>query len=1190
MNQQRKYFRHSIIQLEVIFEELSGDIAALEELEEELKHRKTQRSRKLLAKVKEELGICASDHSNYTKHGNAADEPTFESELSAQPQKTSTTESISELVESEYVRRGADLIVNEECINWDEEFSNLPKVSQPSEEVRNDNLEGDAIDILEAWMTIESFTPQTYKKPQDLKGGGSVAFLKEGEPWFKNEKSRPRCNLYYVVYIGAIKLDPASEKLLQIYQDERVERPNQVGSAALGAILVNKHGVPVPETGIALSSFGWAYGQALSGNLEQVKHWESAEEILCEKMESLVYLKDENDQDIPLSIQQLNKVFNWYVKVCNIPANDVVEPTFAIRLYQPFSKGEPETPLLNSFFLSDLQWAASMVRDRSENAALSRYLSKEPPQHPVDLLHDKSQLEYILEPKYTPLARWPSRGRFPLVLLQQTAVNLTNRVLKQQGLFSVNGPPGTGKTTLLRDVVANNVLARAVELFKFENIDDAFEHSGQIKMGKGFVHLYKLADSIRGHEMLVASSNNKAVENISQELPLASQVADDVSGFNYFKTISDALTEEQEGTWGIVAAVLGNAKNRSNYIDKAWWDDNTGLKTYFGAITGQVSRDPDDYEDGKVPEVIDGCDAPQNQEQAQQRWVKARTEFKSAYQRSHQANELAQKALEAIRFLAKFIKQKEMLESELLKQKETFQSYMTEVGQIQKELSDAQSLSVTNKNKIDHHQSLKLGFFMRLFFRRRWLEWNVELRELNTIFKNSEQREKQLGSELSVVNTRLQQSEDMVLSLQSKLSNLNQQREDAITDIDNAKEICGDKLVTTDLWAHSHEEQQVFAPNFIDAAHRWRDDLFVQSIKLHKAFIDVAAKQIRQNLSAFFFVLSNGKLPEGKKGMLAHLWSTAFILTPVISTTFASVSRMLKGLPIDSLGWLLIDEAGQAVPQAAVGAMLRSKRVVAVGDPLQIEPVVTLPMTLIEGICKHHKVDPYNWGAPYASVQVVSDRANKFGASIPRDMGEIRIGSPLLVHRRCENPMFKISNQIAYNRQMVFATQVKESSLTEVLGDSQWFDVQGSAQEKWCPEEGDYVAEMVLSCAEKLGEKLDLFIISPFKIVEINMRKRMLRETQKLQEFGISDPESWIYEHIGTVHTFQGREAQGVILILGAPSISQDGARAWATSNVNLLNVAVSRAKQNFYVVGNYQLWSQIGNMKVVSRNLLNGK
>ncbi len=100
------------------------------------------------------------------------------------------------------------------------------------------------------------------------------------------------------------------------------------------------------------------------------------------------------------------------------------------------------------------------------------------------------------------------------------------------------------------------------------------------------------------------------------------------------------------------------------------------------------------------------------------------------------------------------------------------------------------------------------------------------------------------------------------------------------------------------------------------------------------------------------------------------------------------------------------------------------------------------------------------------------------------------------------------------------------------------------------------------------------------------MRRRMEKETELLKQYGIENPGAWIVDSIGTVHTFQGKEAQGVILLLGAPSPTQNGARNWATTNVNLLNVAVSRAKQNFYVVGNHKLWSEMGNMKVVSRYL----
>lgn len=57
----------------------------------------------------------------------------------------------------------------------------------------------------------------------------------------------------------------------------------------------------------------------------------------------------------------------------------------------------------------------------------------------------------------------------------------------------------------------------------------------------------------------------------------------------------------------------------------------------------------------------------------------------------------------------------------------------------------------------------------------------------------------------------------------------------------------------------------------------------------------------------------------------------------------------------------------------------------------------------------------------------------------------------------------------------------------------------------------------------------------------------------------------------------QGREADAVILVLGVPATHQAGARNWAGGRPNILNVAVTRAKEALYVVGNRSLWNKAG-------------
>lgn len=361
-----------------------------------------------------------------------------------------------------------------------------------------------------------------------------------------------------------------------------------------------------------------------------------------------------------------------------------------------------------------------------------------------------------------------------------------------------------------------------------------------------------------------------------------------------------------------------------------------------------------------------------------------------------------------------------------------------------------------------------------------------------------------------------------------------------------------------------------------------------QQLNCIKLFIDAAAEPIRHNLGVFMRLLSNNNSscisPKVRAKFIKDLWSTFFLVVPSVSTTFASVSRMLQDLPLSTLGWLLIDEAGQATPQAAVGAIMRSKRAIITGDPIQIEPVVTLSSKLTKAICQEFEVDANRFNAPEASAQTLADKASSYFAQFDiKDNGRRKVGLPLLVHRRCTDPMFSIANIIAYGGLMVQGKATSHSPVGKCLGGPTWFDITGKDIEKWCPEEGAKVLELLYRLKNATIEP-KLYIVTPFRKVADNLRKIIIDSKILYGWLAPEKIDSWPFHHIGTVHTLQGREAEAIIFVLGAQNSS--GAREWAGCAPNLLNVAVTRAKEVMYVIGNRNSWKHHGVFKELHNSI----
>ncbi|HVW69196.1 MAG TPA: AAA domain-containing protein, partial [Steroidobacteraceae bacterium] len=485
--------------------------------------------------------------------------------------------------------------------------------------------------------------------------------------------------------------------------------------------------------------------------------------------------------------------------------------------------------------------------------------------------------------------------------------------------------------------------------------------------------------------------------------------------------------------------------------------------------------------------------------------------------------------------------------------------------------------------------ALRPGFFARLFATRRYRDWRTRAEAAThqvdaALAVASEATRRHADAERAEKSLR-----DQLRAIDSECAALTKKSQEKNATIEAGREIAGDSFPDDAFWNLEDAVRQRASPWLGPTLQAARDRLFCDSFALHRAFIDLNARYLRHNLNVAMALLRGHPLDAKQEPCRRSIWSSLFLVVPVISTTFASVARLFGPLGREQLGWLLIDEAGQATPQAAVGAIWRASRVVSIGDPLQIEPVVTTPPRLVTALLKEFGVDSQIWAAPQVSVQVLADRMSWLGTSLRSVAGDVWVGSPLRVHRRCEQPMFAISNQIAYGGMMIYATSEKPSRLGGILGPSAWFSIAtNDFQGKWSEAEAAAAMGLLLRVLDAGETEPDLYFISPFRMVATRLAEKIQHHPRIGGALG-GNRRKWVRERVGTVHKFQGKEAEAVVLVLGAADPSLGGSRRWAGNSPNLLNVAVSRAQRRLYVVGSRTVWRDAGVFEVLNLSIPDG-
>ncbi|MFD8544290.1 AAA domain-containing protein [Streptomyces sp. NPDC059649] len=261
---------------------------------------------------------------------------------------------------------------------------------------------------------------------------------------------------------------------------------------------------------------------------------------------------------------------------------------------------------------------------------------------------------------------------------------------------------------------------------------------------------------------------------------------------------------------------------------------------------------------------------------------------------------------------------------------------------------------------------------------------------------------------------------------------------------------------------------------------------------------------------------------------------------------------------------VVIDEASQCSIPSVLPLLFRAKRALIIGDPMQLGhiPGITAEQErqarVRAGLSAAQLEDHRLTYHVYASYHAAAQHGD---AALLLDE-----------HYRCHPQIADLVNRYCYTGQLQVLTDVRDqipavdpvgaADPAPVLG---WVDVphgesaRGSGGQSWRnPEEARRVRESVNELLARLPEDATIGVVTPFK-AQKEALARVWADDDRVR--------------VGTVHAFQGGQRDVMVLSPVATDNTPPRTTHWVASQVNLWNVAVTRAKSQLITVGSHAFW-----------------
>lgn len=329
----------------------------------------------------------------------------------------------------------------------------------------------------------------------------------------------------------------------------------------------------------------------------------------------------------------------------------------------------------------------------------------------------------------------------------------------------------------------------------------------------------------------------------------------------------------------------------------------------------------------------------------------------------------------------------------------------------------------------------------------------------------------------------------------------------------------------------------------------------------------------------------------GKTGKAAVVprWQRRMMLTPTVVATCYMLPNEMKVVRYENSAYvsdylydfadlLIVDEAGQVLPEVAGASFALAKRALVIGDTLQLEPIWKLPPSIDAGNlrCAGMLDDTRNYlhlhslgkTAAGGSVMAIAQQRSRYHYDLdfPR-------GMMLYEHRRCYNQIIGYCNDLCYHGKLIPKRgQAPDGDELPTMG---YLHINGRCetklgQSRWNVLEAETIAAWIAKNRTQLETRYNkkiheiVGVLSPFtgqvgKIIEA------------CNSQGIPAGRGEGEVTVGTVNALQGAERPVVIF---SPTYSKHSDGQFIDKRQSMLNVAVSRAKDHFLVFGDMDIFN----------------